>query len=112
MNLLNVTLEGRVKTQLFALMNPSADGLGQIPVCERVSHPRHDQQEVEGTRHHRSFFLMARHTTVEGRERAQEGDSAWLESVRASVSTGNRRRTVSPAVGRRWTRSVTWSVLS
>ena len=39
-NLLNVTLEGRVTTQLFALMNPSADGLGQIPVCERVSHPR------------------------------------------------------------------------
>ena len=29
MNLLNVTLEGRVKTQMFALMNPSADGLGQ-----------------------------------------------------------------------------------
>ena len=73
MNLLNVTLDGRVKTQLFALMNPSVDGLGQIPVCERVSHPRHDQQEVEGTRHRRSFFLMARHTVVEGRERAQEG---------------------------------------
>ena len=60
------SIEGRVKTQLFALMNPSTDGLGQIPVCERVSHPRHDQQEVEGTRHRRSFFLMARHTVVEG----------------------------------------------
>ena len=68
-----MTLEGRVKTQLFAFMNPSANGLGQIPVCERDSHPRHDQQEVEGTRHRRSFFLMARHTVVDGRERAQEG---------------------------------------
>ena len=52
---------------------PSADGLGQIPVYERVSHPRHDQQEVEGTRHRRSFFLMVRHTVVEGCDHAQEG---------------------------------------
>ena len=42
--------------------------------------------------------------------RGRSPHSAWPESVRASVFTGNRRRTVSPAVGRRWTRSVTWSV--
>ena len=63
---------GRVKTQLFALVNPSADGLGQITVCERISHPRHDQQEVDGTRHRRS------HTVVEGHERAQEGAQSPL----------------------------------
>ena len=83
-NLLNVTLEGRVKTQLFVLMNPSADGLGQIPVYERVSHPRHDQQEVEGTRHRRSFFLMARHTVVEGCDHAQSPLS--LACISPSIS--------------------------
>ena len=111
-NLLNVKLEGRLKTQLFTLVNPSADGLGQTAVCERVSHPRHDQQEVEGTRHRRS------HTVVEGHERAQEGAQSPLSLAWISPSISFQKKPSKGGVSccrstlDCWTHSVTWSVPS